>query len=290
MTNEHAHLSFRRDRLAADRWVKWPAASASHAGKDHHSCRRLDASDAKGIDDRRHLHDGDQQWSGRRPVWLMRERRFQVTIPGGRPLSAYVLGTAFAFGWTPCIGPVLGGILTLGAASATVSGGATLLGVYSLGLGIPFIASAMFVDRITFKLRTFGRTGRLLQFTTGGVMVLAGVAMMTGQRRRTAEIPRPNEGESSPNEKPRAGRLRGATPRAEVVNSARELCDDEDGVARWQDRITPVWKHVAGGCHLNRKPDDLMRSAGFVVEALETGYLKGPRPMGFVYAGSARAA
>jgi ubiquinone/menaquinone biosynthesis C-methylase UbiE len=62
------------------------------------------------------------------------------------------------------------------------------------------------------------------------------------------------------------------------------------GVARWQDRITPVWKHVAGGCHLNRKPDDLIRSAGFAIEALETGYLKGPRPMGFVYAGSARAA
>jgi cytochrome c-type biogenesis protein len=116
-----------------------------------------------------------------RPMWLMRERRFQVTIPGGRPLSAYVLGTAFAFGWTPCIGPVLGGILTLGAASATVTGGATLLGVYSLGLGIPFIASAMFVDRITLKLRTFGRTGRLLEFAAGGVMVLAGVAMMTGQ-------------------------------------------------------------------------------------------------------------
>jgi ubiquinone/menaquinone biosynthesis C-methylase UbiE len=64
----------------------------------------------------------------------------------------------------------------------------------------------------------------------------------------------------------------------------------EASVARWQDRITPVWKHVAGGCHLNRKPDDLIRSAGFAVEALEAGYLKGPRPMGFVYAGSARAA
>jgi cytochrome c-type biogenesis protein len=115
------------------------------------------------------------------PMWLMRERRFHVAIPGGRPLSAYVLGTAFAFGWTPCIGPVLGGILTLGAASATVSGGATLLGVYSLGLGIPFVASAMFVDRIALKLRTFGRAGRLLQLATGGVMVLAGVAMMTGE-------------------------------------------------------------------------------------------------------------
>jgi ubiquinone/menaquinone biosynthesis C-methylase UbiE len=63
----------------------------------------------------------------------------------------------------------------------------------------------------------------------------------------------------------------------------------EPSVARWQDRLTPVWKRVAGGCHLNRKPDDLIRSAGFRVDTLETSYLKGPRPMGFVYAGSASA-
>jgi ubiquinone/menaquinone biosynthesis C-methylase UbiE len=62
----------------------------------------------------------------------------------------------------------------------------------------------------------------------------------------------------------------------------------EIGVARWQDTITPVWKRVAGGCRLNRKPDDLMQAAGFRIEGLETGYLKGPRPMGFVYSGSAR--
>jgi len=61
------------------------------------------------------------------------------------------------------------------------------------------------------------------------------------------------------------------------------------GVARWQDRLTPIWKRLAGGCHLNRKPDDLIRSAGFGIEGLETGYLRGPRPMAFVYAGSARA-
>ena len=63
----------------------------------------------------------------------------------------------------------------------------------------------------------------------------------------------------------------------------------EIGVARWQDRLTPIWKRVAGGCHLNRKPDDLMQSAGFRIENLETGYLKAPRAMGFVYSGSARA-
>jgi ubiquinone/menaquinone biosynthesis C-methylase UbiE len=61
----------------------------------------------------------------------------------------------------------------------------------------------------------------------------------------------------------------------------------EAAVARWQDRITPLWKRIAGGCHLNRKPDDLIRSAGFNIENLEAGYLKGPRVMTFVYSGSA---
>lgn len=116
-----------------------------------------------------------------RPMWLMRDRRFHVTIPGGRPISAYVLGVAFAFGWTPCIGPILGAILTLSAASATVAGGAALLGAYSLGLGIPFVASAIFTDRLTGRLRTIGRAGRILQFASGGIMVLVGVAMITGQ-------------------------------------------------------------------------------------------------------------
>lgn len=62
----------------------------------------------------------------------------------------------------------------------------------------------------------------------------------------------------------------------------------EISVARWQDRLTPLWGRVAGGCHLNRKPDDLIQTAGFRIESLETGYLKGPRPMAFFYSGSAR--
>jgi ubiquinone/menaquinone biosynthesis C-methylase UbiE len=60
------------------------------------------------------------------------------------------------------------------------------------------------------------------------------------------------------------------------------------GVAWWQDRLTPAWSHIAGGCHLNRKPDDLIRAAGFRIDDIETRYLKGPRPMVFVYSGSAR--
>ena len=76
--------------------------------------------------------------------FLSREARFQS---GGKPASgmaAYVMGLAFAFGWTPCIGPVLGPILTLAGGRDTVGEGAALLAAYSLGLGIPFLIAALF--------------------------------------------------------------------------------------------------------------------------------------------------
>jgi SAM-dependent methyltransferase len=59
-------------------------------------------------------------------------------------------------------------------------------------------------------------------------------------------------------------------------------------VAKWQDRLTPIWKHVAGGCHLNRPVAALVERAGFRIERLDTGYMKGPRPMTFMYEGCAR--
>jgi ubiquinone/menaquinone biosynthesis C-methylase UbiE len=62
------------------------------------------------------------------------------------------------------------------------------------------------------------------------------------------------------------------------------------GVAAWQDRLTPVWKHVGGGCHLNRKIDDLIASAGFQIVELRTSYLPGPRPMTYTYEGLAKVA
>src|SRR5258708_3077753 len=61
----------------------------------------------------------------------------------------------------------------------------------------------------------------------------------------------------------------------------------DPGVARWQDRMTPIWKRMGGGWQLNRQPDVLIRSAGFAIDALEVGYLKGPRPMTYVYEGRA---
>ena len=62
----------------------------------------------------------------------------------------------------------------------------------------------------------------------------------------------------------------------------------EPNVRRWQDRLTPVWKRVGGGCHLNRAIGTLIESAGFQFERIETGYMRGPRPMTFMYEGSAR--
>jgi len=116
-----------------------------------------------------------------RPAGLMRDFRFHAEIPGGRPIAAYVLGLAFAFGWTPCIGPILGAILTVSAASASVSGGVALLGVYSLGLGVPFLLAALFTDGLMARLKSIGRVGRLLQLAAGVILILMGIAMLTGQ-------------------------------------------------------------------------------------------------------------
>jgi len=112
--------------------------------------------------------------------WLQRELRLHPDLMGGRPGTAYVIGLAFGFGWTPCIGPVLGTILTASAVSATVSQGIVLLSFYSLGLGIPFIVAAAFTDGLLARLRTLGRIGRSLQLGAGAVVVAMGVAILTG--------------------------------------------------------------------------------------------------------------
>jgi cytochrome c-type biogenesis protein len=111
---------------------------------------------------------------------LSREARFQS---GGRPASAaaaYVMGLAFAFGWTPCIGPVLGPILTLAGGRETVGEGAALLAAYSLGLGIPFLIAALFSGAFMRFLGRFrvhlGRVEKVM----GGLLVIAGILFLTG--------------------------------------------------------------------------------------------------------------
>jgi len=112
---------------------------------------------------------------------MQREVRFHLSTTGGQPLSAYVLGLAFGFGWTPCIGPILGAILTASAAIATVGEGIALLAIYSAGLGVPFLLAAAFTDHLTRRLRAIGRIGRRLHQIAGLLMVAMGTAMITGQ-------------------------------------------------------------------------------------------------------------
>jgi len=112
--------------------------------------------------------------------WLEKEKRYYGDLPGGKGVSAYMLGLAFAFGWTPCIGPILGAILTLSATSTALNEGAALLAIYSLGLGIPFILAALFTDHFTKHTQALKKHGRKLQVIAGGLMIVMGFAMIFG--------------------------------------------------------------------------------------------------------------
>jgi cytochrome c-type biogenesis protein len=111
---------------------------------------------------------------------LSREARFQAEGKPASAIAAYVMGLAFAFGWTPCIGPVLGPILTLAGGRETVGEGALLLFAYSIGLGIPFLAAAIFSGafmRFMSKFRIhLGRVEKAI----GALLVVAGIFFVTG--------------------------------------------------------------------------------------------------------------
>jgi cytochrome c-type biogenesis protein len=110
---------------------------------------------------------------------LMREGRLGMSKPVGL-WGAYVMGLAFAFGWTPCIGPILAAILAVAASEATVTKGAGLLAVYSAGLGIPFLIAAFAVERFSALFQRF--RGQLLNVerAMGALMILTGIAFLTG--------------------------------------------------------------------------------------------------------------
>jgi len=111
--------------------------------------------------------------------WLMRQKRLEVARPVGI-WGAYVMGLAFAFGWTPCIGPILAAILAVAASESTVARGAGMLAVYSLGLGIPFIVAAFAVEPFAAFLARFRGYLGMVEKAMGGLLVLTGIAFLTG--------------------------------------------------------------------------------------------------------------
>lgn len=111
---------------------------------------------------------------------LDQEARVEAHSGDGSAFGAYVLGLAFAFGWTPCIGPQLGAILSLAASEASVARGTLLLGVYAAGLGIPFLLAAMFINRSMTVMNKLKRHMGMIEKVMGGLLIIVGVAMLTG--------------------------------------------------------------------------------------------------------------
>jgi len=110
---------------------------------------------------------------------LYREARFSVPRPVGL-WGAYVMGLAFAFGWTPCIGPILAAILTLAGSEASVGKGAALLAVYSAGLGIPFLLAAFAMKPFAAFMKRMRTRLALIEKAMGGLLVLTGIAFLGG--------------------------------------------------------------------------------------------------------------
>ncbi len=110
---------------------------------------------------------------------LYREKRMEMPKPVGL-WGAYVMGLAFAAGWTPCIGPILATILAIAASEATVAKGAGLLAVYSLGLGVPFIIAAFAVEPFAAFLTRFRTHLGPMERIMGGLLVLTGIAFLAG--------------------------------------------------------------------------------------------------------------
>jgi cytochrome c-type biogenesis protein len=114
-------------------------------------------------------------------AFLYRQARMEVRNHPAGPLGSYLVGLAFAFGWTPCIGPVLGAILGIASAEQTVSRGAILLAVYSLGLGIPFLIASLFAGPFMHFMRRFRGHIDKVEKTMGGLLVITGILIISGQ-------------------------------------------------------------------------------------------------------------
>ena len=113
--------------------------------------------------------------------FMDREIRVDAGDRGGSAFGAYILGLAFAFGWTPCIGPQLGAILSIAASEGSVAKGTALLGVYALGLGLPFLLVAAFFPRLTGVMAWMKRHMDRIERIMGLLLWTVGLMMLTGQ-------------------------------------------------------------------------------------------------------------
>ena len=113
--------------------------------------------------------------------FLDQEARLDAGDKGGSFFGAYVLGLAFAFGWTPCIGPQLGAILALATSEGSVARGTLLLGIYAIGLGVPFLFAALFISRAMGVMNRIKRHMKTIERVMGGLLIIVGLALLFNQ-------------------------------------------------------------------------------------------------------------
>jgi cytochrome c-type biogenesis protein len=111
---------------------------------------------------------------------LFREARFQAVRKPAGYLGSYIVGLAFAFGWTPCVGPVLAAILMVAGVEGSAGRGALLLGAYAFGIGIPFLLAALFAGRFVRLMARLRGHMNLVEKVIGGALVLTGILFLTG--------------------------------------------------------------------------------------------------------------
>lgn len=116
-----------------------------------------------------------------RLAFLETEKRVHSQRKPAGPLGAMLVGVAFAFGWTPCIGPILGGILAIAGSKSTVTEGITLLAVYSLGLGIPFLLTSLAINQFFTAARRIRKHYHAVEVASGALLIAIGLLIVTGQ-------------------------------------------------------------------------------------------------------------
>lgn len=119
--------------------------------------------------------------------FLLRQAKIEVSLKA-KGLTAFLLGLAFAFGWTPCVGPILAGILALAAQETTVYKGGGLLAVYSLGLAIPFFVSGLAVNQLINLIRKYAKHLRVVEILSGILLIILGILIFFNTLQKVVNL------------------------------------------------------------------------------------------------------